>query len=65
MCGKKTGDLQTLMDRYKTEHVQHVCDKCLKIVNDHIWKIRSVTDGMLKTAIKRFMDNKNQAIEGK
>lgn len=58
ICHKETRDLADLREGYKTDDVQQICRTCERSVNDHLWKIRAVTDGFLKTAIKRFMENR-------
>jgi hypothetical protein len=57
MCGKKGVDLATLSERYKTKDVQSICSSCDRILNSHLHKMRAVTDGLLKTMMKRFICN--------
>ena len=57
MCGAKGVSLEDLREGYKTDDIKQICSKCNSVVTDHLWKLRSVTDGMLKTTIKRFMTN--------
>ncbi len=60
MCGKKGTSLESIRDCYATNDIKSICSDCNRLVTDKMWKIRAVTDGILKTAIKRFMCNFNK-----
>jgi hypothetical protein len=66
ICNKKGVYLESVVDKYKTDDIQQVCDECKSELNNHIWKLRSVTDKINQHWIKRFMKEKkiNLATKG-
>ena len=55
ICGAKGTSLADLRDGYKTAEIQQVCPDCEKVINGHVWKVRAMLDGTLKTLMRRFM----------
>ena len=58
MCDKKGCELETLLDGYATKDIKQVCYTCSRLLNSQLYKIRRVTDGIIKTQLKRFISNK-------
>ena len=65
ICGKRGTSLTDLLDGYATAEIKSICPDCARIVNDKVWAIRSVTDGMTKTLIKRFMGERAASVADK
>ena len=57
MCGKTGCDLVRLNEGYKTDDIQDICSDCSRLVNDHLWKLRKVMDGTVKTTLKKWIAN--------
>jgi hypothetical protein len=55
ICGKTGTPLTDLLDSYKTDDIQQVCDGCAKAINKHVSKIRVVTTNIHFDLAKRFM----------
>jgi len=55
ICDAKGTTLTDLRDDYKTADIQQVCPDCARLVNDKVWKIREMLDGVMKTLVRRFM----------
>jgi hypothetical protein len=55
VCGKTGRPLTDLIDAYKTDEIQQVCDGCAKTINKQLWKIRGVTSNIARDLLRRFM----------
>ena len=61
ICGKKGCSLVQLYTQYQTDDIKDICGDCERDVNNHLWKIRSLNQGILERFLKRFMANKKEA----
>lgn len=57
LCGKPHSYLESLKDEYQTESITQVCGECASLINNHLWKVRELTHGIIRTAVKRFIAN--------
>ena len=55
LCNKKSVALYPLLDLYKTEDVQEICNDCETAVNKHLGKVKRVTTNMLSDLIRRYL----------
>jgi len=56
ICGKTGVDLEDIKSEYQTDDIKQICSPCVKKINDHIWKLRKMTNKMNESWTKRFMD---------
>ena len=57
ICGKTGVYLEDFRKEYQTDDIKQACSKCVKEVNDHIWKIRHMNDKIEKSFTVRFIEN--------
>lgn len=55
LCSKNTPHLEQLNDQYQTETIKQICSGCSRMVNNHLWEVRKLTNGIIKNAVTRFM----------
>ncbi len=64
ICGKPAGNPETLVERYATEDIKEICSSCMKQVNDHLWKLRAMSNKMNESFLKQFMQNLRHKFKG-
>ena len=64
ICGKPVGFAETLTERYATEDIKELCAPCMKAVNDHLWKLRAMSNKMNESFLKQFMQNLRHKFKG-
>ena len=57
ICGKDDSYFQSVLDSYKTEDIKEVCHECADEINNHLMKLRKITQKMNVCWLKRFMRN--------
>jgi len=57
ICGKTGETLEDLKSEYQTKDIKQICSKCLCEINDHIWKLRKMSNKMNESWGRRFMEN--------
>ncbi len=57
ICGKSEPDLKSLLICYQTESIKDICSECLAKVDDHLWKLKDMSNRMNENFLKRFMEN--------
>lgn len=57
LCGAKGTTLSDLVPKYRTDEVRQICPACERMANNQIWKIRAYQEGVLKTLVKRWLNN--------
>jgi len=55
ICGKTGVHLEDLNAEYRTDDIQNICGDCSKSVNDHLWKLRVMSQKMNCVWLKKFM----------
>jgi len=54
-CGKVGTNLVPLNTEYQTDTIKAICPECEKVINDHLWKLRSMSANINQSLLKRFM----------
>jgi hypothetical protein len=60
ICGKTGVQLEDLMEQYQTKDIKQICSDCSSDVNKHLDKLRSMTFGIMRTWLKKYMANKKK-----
>lgn len=55
ICGETGITLIHLLDVYQTEDIKEVCIGCEKVIDTHLFKIKSATTNINRTWLKRFV----------
>lgn len=55
VCGKTGAVLVELLNVYQTEDTKEVCTECEKVIDAHLFKIKSATTNIGRTWLKRFI----------
>jgi len=63
ICGKTGTTLDDLIEQYKTDKIEQLCPGCMKQVNDHLWKLRAMSNKMNTTWLKSFMQNTRKKLQ--
>ena len=62
ICGKSEQQLQSLYAQYQTKDIKDMCSECTIKVNDHLWKLRSMSNKMNSNFLKEFIKNLNRKL---
>lgn len=65
LCSKTGTYLTSLRYEYKTEDIKQVCSDCGILINDHLWKLRKLSNKANESFLKRFMIEKKQNLATK
>lgn len=61
ICGGNHCPLEELLPNYQSDTIKQICPTCLKVVNRHQSKLRTITHNILANWLKLFMaERKNQ-----
>jgi len=57
ICGKVGEPLNSLRPIYQTKYIKDTCSECERDLNDHLFNLRTMADGMVKVWLKRYIRN--------
>lgn len=60
ICGKAELILFPLNPPYKTKDIELLCPDCYKLVDEHLWKVKQLSNKMTEVFIIEFMSNLKQ-----
>ena len=55
ICDKKGTSLIDLVPKYQTKHIKCVCNECGAMINDHLWKLKAMSQKQENIFLKLFM----------
>ena len=54
VCGR-SGEVVRLLDGYATQDVREVCEGCMRLIDDRLWKLQKADLSWIENAIQRFI----------
>lgn len=57
-CGKVGANATKLLDIYKTNDIQDICDECAAVIDKQLRKLQTITGRIQNVLLKRFMQER-------
>lgn len=58
LCGAETLDSYPLRERYKARGIEKVCPTCNREINDHLLRLRNLSEDFITRLFKIFLRNR-------